>query len=159
MTRLALALLATLLAACQTAPAQLAPRRAVFVEAEYAPFAGTGSSSIEGQAFMRTRGGGVRYGAGCTVACNPATSYSTEWYERHVLGGERLAAHDRRTEPYLRTTVADAEGRFRFDGLPPGDYYLACQIVWDAGMMMTGGWACAKASVADGQVARVVVTR
>lgn len=143
------------------------PRRAVFDETEYAPYAGEGSCAIEGQAFLKTRAGDVKYGAGNDVWLNPVTTYSREWFERNVIGHEALEPADPRVERYARKTVADGEGRFRFEKLPPGEYYIACWIVWEyveAGMntaflMPTGGAAHTQVKVREGETVKVVVTR
>src|SRR5688572_6996514 len=125
---LALAFLA-LLASCVAVKPQ--PRLASFVDAEYAPYAQPGTGSIDGQAFLKTRSGDVKFGAGCEVSMNPVTSYSTEWYERLVIGYVHLEPPDPRSNPFNRKTIADGSGNFLFEGLAPGDYYLSCRITWE----------------------------
>lgn len=107
------------------------PRNAVFVHEEYEPYAGEGTATILGQAFAKTRGGDVKYGAGCTVILNPVTSYSREWWTLRVLAGDNLEAADLRVTAYTHQTAADGEGRFRFEKLKPGEYYAACWITWE----------------------------
>lgn len=115
---------------------------------------------IEGQAFLVTKSGEVKYGAGKLVYLNPVTTYSTEWHTHQVIGHKDAGPNDSRTRPYHREMVADATGRFRFEGLPPGDYYLACPIIWHIDMYSTsGGWAHAQVKVEDGKVTHAVVTR
>jgi len=138
------------------------PRQATFVQAEYDPYAGKGSGSIAGQAFLKTRAGDVKFGAGETVNLNPVTSYSTEWFERAVLAGEALETPDERAAPYRRSCIADGSGQFRFEQLPAGEYYLACPIVWEYptqfGLAKTGGTAKARVTVQENQEARAIVT-
>ena len=76
---------------CATIPK---PRTVEFIESEYDPYAGSGTGTIAGQAFFRTRGGDVKFGAGCEVHLNPVTSYSTEWFERYVKNYETLQEPD-----------------------------------------------------------------
>jgi hypothetical protein len=107
------------------------PRKAAFVEEEYRDYAETGEGLLMGQAFATTRGGDVVHGAGRSVYLTPRTSYATEWWEQEVLRGIELAGADSTAETYFRVTTADAEGRFKFEDLPRGTYYVACWILWE----------------------------
>lgn len=134
------------------------PREVAFDPAEYARYAGTGPGIIEGQAFLVTAGGDVKYGAGREVWINPVTKYSTEWFKRAVIGRERLAAADPAV-PEARKAVADGEGRFRFTDLPLGDYYIACYIDWQVTpYVRSGGTARAVVSLKDGRPVSAIVT-
>jgi len=139
----------------------LIERQAQFVESEYVPYAGEGTATICGQAFTKTRRGEFKYGAGNEAYLNPVTSYSTEWYTVGVIGGRSLNKADRRVLAYNRTTRADGEGRFCFENLPSGDYYLACPVVWRNGpnSTLTGGMAYAQVTVKDGETVNAVLTR
>ena len=66
------------------------------MESEFLPYAGTGTNTVTGQAFLKTRDGEVRFGAGCEVVVVPVTSYTIQIYERRVLRSERLEAPDAR---------------------------------------------------------------
>lgn len=136
------------------------PRMATFVEAEYAPYAEPGTGSISGQAFLKTRGGDVKYGAGNEVYLNPVTTYSTEWYQETVLKNRRLKPADPRTEKYHWITVADGQGHFTFENVPAGDYYVACAITWmvDA-FTTTGDIVHARVTVKDGERIERVILR
>jgi len=127
------------------------PRNAVFVPEEYEPYAGEGTATISGQAFAKTRGGDVKYGAGCNVVMNPVTSYSREWWARAVRVGDRLAAPDPRILAYTHQTTADGEGRFTFEKLKPGDYYVACWITWE----VPSRYSTSKQAVCVGKLIRV----
>jgi len=146
------------------------PRLATFNEAEYKQYAGEGTATIHGEAFLKTRGGDVKKAAGNPVYLNPVTTYSTEWYERAILAGEPLELADPRAIPFHRKTIADSEGRFEFTGLPAGEYYLACSIVWetphqnmfnpyDVYLVPTGGMAHGRAKVAPGERVKIILTR
>jgi hypothetical protein len=123
----------------------------------------TGSAKIVGQAFLKTVGGDVKYGAGDTVWLHPVTSLTNEWFTKHIVQGVPLAAGNPHSYDFRRQAIADAEGRFEFDALPPGDYYLTCSITWgvpsDIGTMPTGGIAYAKVSVRNGETTKAIVTR
>jgi hypothetical protein len=157
----ALTLIGTVfLSGCVTPPAK---REAVFNESEFAPYDGTGSSTIMGQAFLKTVGGEVRYGAGCQVVMVPVTSYSTEEYERAIIRGERLEPPDSSYATYVHTTIADGNGNFEFSEIPSGGYYLACLIQWEYqtenGLTPTGGTVYGRVSVSSNKTAKVILTR
>lgn len=107
-------------------------RTAHFVPEEYAPYSGAGDAVITGQAFTKNSRGDVKFGAGDTVTLEPITSYSKEWWQRTALRGEDLEAADPRASAFTRVATADAEGRFKFDELPAGEYYVDCRITWEA---------------------------
>lgn len=135
------------------------------MESEYAPYAGQGTGSLIGQAFLKTRGGDVRYAAGNDVYLNPVTSYSTEWFDVAIRGGQPISEGDPRVQAFTRTTVADGEGRFEFNNLPAGDYYVVTWVFWEVpsgaygGMTTTGGPVGSKVTVRDGETTRVIVGR
>ena len=149
------------LTACfYTAPRPPWQRQSQFNPAEYAAYDEPAGASITGQAFLKTRGGDVKYGAGNYVALDPVTPYSTEWFEHTVMKGVVKPDPDSRTHAYHREVMADGEGRFTFENLPAGDYYVYCNIRWLAGESNTGGVARAKVHVEAGQhIKNVIVTR
>lgn len=112
---------------------------------------------------MVQRGGGVVKGAGREVVLVPVTAYSTEWYDRLVVKYENLTEADDRAKSNSRTVQANGDGDFEFDGLPAGEYYLACWINWQVpsgyGSTTEGGIAHAKVTVSEGQTSKAVVTR
>jgi hypothetical protein len=139
-------------------------RKAVFVEAEYAPYNIPGTGKVVGQTFLKTRGGDVKYGAGNIVYMNPVTSYSTEWFES-IKQLTRLEDPDPRTNKYNLQTMADGEGRFEFDNLPAGEYYIMCNIFWEVPsgrhgyMKTTGNPAYSRVKVENGKTTKTIVTR
>lgn len=100
-------------------------------EAEYKKYL-NGSITIRGQAFMTQSGGATVKAAGRTVTLDPATSVSDDWWNK---AGRRPQFSD--MEPPFpqfklsrRTTTADADGRFSFSKLAPGDYYIRTSVGW-----------------------------
>lgn len=138
-------------------------RTAKFIESEYAPYGDSGSSVITGQAFLKTRGGDVKFGAACMVYLNPVTTYSTEWFTYGIIKEMSLSKADPRTDKYHWETMADGFGYFEFKNLPAGEYYLACRILWEVpgkyNLETTGGYAYAITKVKPGETVKVVVTR
>jgi len=135
-------------------------RQARFIESEYTPYLGRGTSSIVGQAFLRTRGGDVKTAAGLPVVLTPVTSYSAEWFTQEVLMHRRLSEPDYRTEKYISAAIADAEGRFKFNFLQAGRYYLTCDIYWAISEdEWSGDTAYAVVELEPDDTVEVVVTR
>jgi hypothetical protein len=159
MRTLALALVACALAGCIEPQA----RTAVYNPAELVPYSKPGTGKISGQAFLKTVGGDVKYGAGNSVWIHPVTGLTTEWYDKVIVQGITLVPGNPHTDDYRKSTVADGEGRFEFDGLAPGDYYITCPITWgvpsELGIEATGGIAYAKVTVRNGETAKAIVTR
>jgi hypothetical protein len=130
----------------------------VAADSEYAPFRQKGTAVVEGQAFLTTRGGDVKKGAGRLVTLDPATTYSQEWYSRF---GNRYAQFDAVPGDSLfararRTTVADADGRFRFTDLAPGRYIVRTTVTWE---VPTGNLYVNTMSVQGGIVSEIVEAR
>ncbi len=140
------------------------PRRtAPFDLAEYRPYDQPGDAVVAGQAFAKTRGGDVRYGAGVPVFLDPVTRYSAIVSVDRLEGFDDLASPDARAGTYRRKTTSDAQGHFQFEKLPPGGYVVSCKIVWEVpgryGLEPTGGWAMEVVKVAAGERKEVIVTR
>jgi hypothetical protein len=138
--------------------------RPPFPEAEYAALPKTGTGVVTGQAFLKTRGGDVKTGAGNTIYLNPVTSYSKYAYEfRYSSGG--IAPPDPRIYGYMRETIADASGRFTFRNVPAGEYYVTGKVTWEAptgyqhSMQTQGGAIWKPVTVDDGATVEVMLTR
>lgn len=148
-----------LLSGCVIAPVK---RTAVFNPAEYEPCLKEGTATITGQAFVKTAGGDVKFAAGNIIYLNPITEYSSEFYQKAVVGGVKLEpALD--AVPFPRQTVADGNGNFEFKNVPDCGYYLYTSIVWQIptpyGLTYTGGAAYAKVKAKSNETVKVVVTR
>lgn len=130
---------------------------------ENAPYARAGTSTITGQAFLKTRGGDVKYAAGETVYLMPGTAYAREIYTKSFQRGiQLLPAVDERHSATVRITTSDGEGRFKFSSLPAGTYYLAVDVFWEiprsGKMQRTGGVAIAEVRIGEGETMDVIAT-
>jgi len=98
-----------------------------------------GHATISGQAFSKTVGGDVKYGAGNTIILWPKTAYTTECLA--MLGANTYCGE--KLTDYARTVRADGEGRFVFGDLKPGSYIVWTMITWGVpgpyGISTTGG--------------------
>lgn len=127
-----------------------------------------GDGSIQGQAFMKTVGGEVRYAAGNTILLIPDTAYARERFQKLYgeskcnSGGIRFDKDDPNYIRMARTTKANGEGRFRFEGLAPGSYFIATQLTWgvpsEYGVQTTGCNIYEKAVVHQGEAVEVIMT-
>jgi hypothetical protein len=122
-------------------------------------YAARGTGKISGQAFLKTRGGEVRVGAGNAVQLLPAKAWfyaalAFHWSEFPDATRAQLA-------PFMRVTQADAQGNFEFSDLPPGDYLLHTLIEWEVpgayGATTTGGPVQKRVSIQSEPV-RVMLT-
>ena len=105
-------------------------KRIPFPIEEYNVLSKTGNASLTGQAFMKTLGGDVKYAAGCDILLSPITSYSQQWYNESYLLNKPIEDPDPQLYEYTYKTLGDAEGRFAFNNIPEGNYYLITTIIW-----------------------------
>lgn len=154
----AVAAIATaLLCACPQNPA--ITRHGILNLQEYAPFQLPGSAVVEGQVVVRVPGGGTFYGADGEVLLLPRVT-ETEHYVSEVVLPGKLKLPAQHMNQVRWATTSDTQGRFRFEGLPAGNYYVVCPVAWfDAAGRPDEAMALGQVSVADGQRATVVVTR
>lgn len=158
-------LLTGVLAACGPSKVQLANS---FNPAEVAFALRPGTGQISGQAFLKTMGGDVKTAAGNSVALVPAGSYARERMNAIYGSGNcsRKAVDfgppDPAFEKSIRTTTADGDGRFRFENLSAGQYFVATTISWMAptqyGVSTQGCKVLKLVDLAEGQKADIVLT-
>lgn len=134
-------------------------------ETEYEPYLAGGSASISGQVFLRTVGGDVKLGAGSPITLDPVTSYSQHWW--HQAGKWWARRSITPPNPFFitarKTTTADAEGRFIFEGLSAGRYYVRSQVTWETGAYRyiddtQGGLIWQMVELSDGQKEETILT-
>ncbi|RTL86533.1 MAG: carboxypeptidase regulatory-like domain-containing protein [Hyphomicrobiales bacterium] len=134
------------LAACNSAPAP----EARFDAAEAAFMEKPGKTTISGQAFLPDKTGHVnaRFAAGEVVRLIPATSYSRARLAYYFKGAKFTpAALVPKNDPdpdylaHTRQTKAGSTGRFVFENVPPGDYFVSTQLIWkpDGAFLPEGG--------------------
>jgi hypothetical protein len=135
---------------------------AQFNESEMVPFSKKGSSTVSGQAFLKTRGGEVRYGAGSWVQLIPSTAYTRELL-RYLVDDVRVENTDGRWSSHVRSVQADGSGNFEFKDIPAGSYLLRCQIYWEVpsryGIRETGADVLDSVTIGDGEFKKVILTK
>ena len=130
-------------------------------EKEYQPYLVDRNATITGQAFLKQRGGGVVTAAGNTVTLDPATSIGNEWWKKAGLDWYKQSEIPPSTAftQARRTTIADADGRFKFPNLSQGKYYVCTMVTWDTGGDFQGGFVGQLVEVQDGESKEVILTR
>lgn len=168
------------LAAAGCATVEPAPRPLVtsFDPTELAWAKERGANRIEGDALLRTRGGDVKTCAGLDVRLLPLSNYTSEWVQRtygrqdsgfrsQVRTLDPPLGMDRRIQDFIAETRCNAQGRFSFDGLADGPYYVIARVTWEA-PAVTGGSAylagqggelVQRVDVAGSETKTVVLTR
>ena len=142
----------------------LPERRAPFLPEEFAPYGREGTGVIEGKAWLWLGVNQIQKASGREVILQPVTTYTTEWIERGVKHGITLAPPDPRAKAFIRKVKADREGRFRFDKLPPGSYYVVCPVNYlgfdcDLGIdMKKVMWVFKKVDLGPGEVKKVYLS-
>ena len=98
-----------------------------------------GRGVIAGQAFLREGAGksNVRYAAGETVRLIPATTYAQDRIKKFYGSVKFLPAAsvpegepDTQYASLTRTTTVEPDGRFTFENVAPGRYYLTTRFIW-----------------------------
>ena len=101
-----------------------------------------GHAIVRGQAFSKTVGVDVKYGAGAQILVLPNTDYVSQCID--ILKIKYITTSC--GAPLLklgRVVIADGEGRFEISDLAPGDYSISTLITWGVptgyGIEQTGG--------------------
>ncbi|MDO8458630.1 MAG: hypothetical protein Q7T07_17130 [Burkholderiaceae bacterium] len=152
--------MALAVSACVAPPQKM---NVAFDAGQFAPFVGQGTATVTGQAFLKTRGGDVKVGAGNQVELVAITPYIQERLDRATINNEKMEPRDPGVLKFVRTTVADAGGNFEFKSVPAGRYAVYCDITWMTpgpyGGSITGGVAYGVVTLKDGESVKVIVTR
>ncbi len=106
------------------------PKAAAFIHKE-------GKAKIEGHAFIRRPDNVPEHAVGQVVRLIPVTPYSEARFAQLYGGKKYLPAWQMpKIEPdpeyasFTRTTTSESNGRFTFDNVAPGKYYIATQVMW-----------------------------
>jgi len=99
-----------------------------------------GYGAIIGNAFIRKQDGGIVSCAGQSVQLIPRSSYadermgylykSTEYGFNGVESYRDIDQSDPKYAENFSQTVCDVDGRFKFESLPSGSYYIVSTVFW-----------------------------
>ena len=155
--RILLLLVAFLMMGC----AKTYDRQAEFIHEEYAPYEGTGTARICGQAYLSLDAGKQHIASGDRVLLAPVTSYTEEAFKVKVMEGQKMEDPDPKAMKFEKHTKTDDDGRFCFTDLPGGEYYVVADIALPTSTKehRESQLAHAKASVKGDENVYVLVTR
>jgi hypothetical protein len=155
--RILLLLLAFLFMGC----AKTYDRQVEFIQEEYAPYEGTGTARICGQAYLSLDAGKQHIASEDRVLLAPVTSYTEEAFKVKVMGGQKMEDPDPKAMKFEKHTKTDDDGRFCFTDLPGGEYYVVADIALPTSTKehRESQLAHAKASVKADENVYVLVTR
>lgn len=133
---LILAAAALALGACRSTPETVnVATAAAFDPAEAAFIKKAGTTSIHGHAFWRDDKGGTINAAGEIIRLVPATKYARERFAALYKGQRSLPADqipkvdvDPQYADYTRTVRAESTGKFEFDNVAAGEYFVTAQV-------------------------------
>jgi hypothetical protein len=126
---------------------------------EYAPYRGAGTARIAGQVSMTLASGQVLYGAACQVRLTPVTTESTRFMNDVVKAGSTKDWSNKPDSVWWFAQAND-EGRFEFDEVPAGSYYVTCPVAWrDASGSAVQRTLWAETTVGPGERVQVLVSR
>jgi len=132
-----------LIAGCTTVEV---PINSSFSSKDVSWFNSQGTNTIAGSAFLRTKGGDIKTCAGYDVTLLPYSDYASErmaYIYGNANEGYRTLGLQRKFEfsnespeysKHSKTTKCDAQGKFEFNNLPDGDYYVTTGVSWQAGV-------------------------
>jgi hypothetical protein len=126
------------LAAAGCQGTQRPPQSVAFSAQEAAFIKRPGQGVIVGHAFRTRANGVVVNAAGEVIRLIPATAYARERFTQlygsrkflPVANYPRNDMVDPAYSDHTRTVKSEANGRFAFEGVPPGTYYVTAQVVW-----------------------------
>jgi len=116
-----------------------------------------GKGKIAGHAFFRSETGRVIFAAGEYVYLIPSTAYTDARFASFFGRFKQLRAtrlfltmeSDPDYRNYTRNTKAESDGRFTFENVAPGTYYVWTQATWyaDNSILPSGGLIYEKVTV------------
>jgi hypothetical protein len=170
--RCACAAIAVMLMAGCAAPLPPAQMTSAFNASDVAWSRASGTATVEGRATIAAGSAASHTCAGGEAQLLPAGTYAAEMmrivFGSDVRGYAPLASSPRYPaniaadfKSTVRRVGCDAEGRFRFDGVPAGRWYVFSNVIWrPAGGEATpqGGALMQRIDVAAGTPANVLLT-
>jgi hypothetical protein len=114
-----------------------------FDPAEAAYINETGNTTINGQGFQKRKDGVVVYAAGSDVALIPTSAYAINRVDQifkeqksvniNEVNGKFFEVTEPEYVKYQKIVKADNKGRFTFNNVATGNYFIVTTITWNAG--------------------------
>lgn len=164
-----------LLAGCASAPKEIALHNSFDADAQEIAqkLLQKGNNTIQGNALIRQRDGGVVTCAGYTVSLTPVTEYASE--RAQIIYGNTIRGFRDSSSFYFnftpdpaefhrlrKNTTCDAQGNFVFRNISDGTFYVHTWIIWEvvASQYSTyreGGALMQRVTVSDGETKEIVL--
>ena len=140
---------------------------------------GKGKNTITGSAFLKQVDGGIQKCSGSDVELVPATEYAKKRMDTlYTLNQKGRYVHTGRIVKFksvketdekkywslMRKTICDIDGKFEFENVRDGSFFIISDVVWgvvntNTGITETqGGWIMLPVTVKGGEIKKVVVT-
>ncbi|OQY13703.1 MAG: hypothetical protein B6I31_00730 [Desulfobacteraceae bacterium 4572_19] len=130
------------------------------LDAEYEPYLISGTGGITGQAFLTHQESGVVKAAGRTVTLDPATTLGSEWWNKSGKFWDTVTPPSPTFHKARKSTITDVEGRFSFNNLAAGEYFIRTMVTWIMNDDdMRGGVIGKLVEVRDGEVTEVILNK
>ena len=170
MKRFALIFAVLALSSCALKPVELTK---TFNEDEAEKQMKEGKNTIEASAVWREKNGHLQTCAGYWVSLYPATEYAKErlmhqfgegkrGYRTLSQGKQTFIPDEAQFHKLSKKTVCDVDGKFTFENVADGDYFIVTSIVWgnpdDPEEQTEGGALMHKVSVKGGQKIKRVLS-
>ena len=123
---------------------------------------GEGTATVMGSAFVPATDGFARNCGGTRAALIPQSDYADERmaiiYGSNTRGYvsvsddvlDRLQDGDAQYVADQRMAVCDQVGRFTFQNLPAGTYYVTADVTWSGSLLRYGGYLMERITVSEG---------
>jgi hypothetical protein len=159
------------LSSCVTPPKTIVLNEK-FNEAEAQRLLKPGKNTIEGSAVWRQLNGGIQKCSGYKVDLLPSTKYAEERM-KHLYGNAERGINQNRVfifqpneEKYhklVRTTYCDIDGKFSFENVQDGTFFITTQILWEVQVnqyttQTYGGVLMQKVTVKGGEKKKIVLS-
>ncbi len=122
-----------------------------------------GTAAISGQAFVRRDNGRFFKAAGTDVYLIPRTDYADERMaalygeKKYRLRETQIPEADPVYETYMRTTIAGLDGKFTFEHVADGEYYVVAMIVLPNKVMPFDFPIMERVTIENGKNVRIVM--
>lgn len=133
--------------------------------AELQPFIQSGTASVEGEFFLRTAGGDIKSGAGKVVFLYPGITHTSVFFNTppqmrsYDTAFKRVVMNlDKKINEYRKSSVCNMNGRFSFNNLPAGQYFLIGDLYWHTGNSITGATVVKLIELTPGQNLELLLT-
>lgn len=131
-----------------------------YQEADHRAFIGKGTAAVDGEGFLRRPNAQLARCSGGKVFLMPATPYFRERMEIFRKGGVTANSRDRLESDtkVVRQTQCDHLGRFLFEGLPAGKWFVVTRISFESDGWSDNSTYYAEVETRSGEVSKVILS-